>query len=73
MLGAAPARAECLGDGCYDGLGLLVLGFAAVVVVTLGATLFAAVKLGKRHGVLAGLGLIAGVLVLGYWVFRGFL
>lgn len=37
MLAASPARAECLGQGCYDGLlvALILIGLGGLAIVAL--------------------------------------
>jgi hypothetical protein len=52
-LGAAPARAECLGGGCYDGV-LLVLGLGALAVLAVVVLVLWLLPVWLRHGVLAG-------------------
>ena len=67
------ARAECLGDGCYDGLGAVLLGFAAAAIAFLVAVAFVAYKLGRRFGVLAAVAFVAVALGVGYSAVSGFL
>ena len=69
----AAAQAECLGDGCYDGLGVFLLGVAAAAIAVLALAGYVAFRFGKRFGILAALAFLVVIGLFGLFVFSGFL
>ncbi|NJM82878.1 MAG: hypothetical protein HC844_10600 [Tabrizicola sp.] len=45
---AAPARAECLGQGCYDGFATFFLGVFVAAIVVLALVIWGLVALARR-------------------------
>lgn len=58
------ARAECLGDGCYDGLVAALLAYAIGALAIVVGAIYLAVKIGKRHGAVRGLLVLAAIAVV---------
>jgi hypothetical protein len=66
LLMPAAARAECLSDGCYDAIGLLVVGGSAALVLFLAGVGFAVFR---KTRVAVAL-IVAAVLMAGYVLVR---
>jgi hypothetical protein len=65
LLLATPARAECLGDGCYDGLLWVLIGMAVYALALLAALGMVIFSKTRR----AGLTLLGSLAVIGLGAF----